>query len=58
MEDFPLLEILNLHAPIPNFQLFLVVTINDIWVPTTKIGLESGFEKIRSENPTPQEVLQ
>jgi hypothetical protein len=50
MEDFLLLEIPNLHAPIPYF----------IWVPTTKlIGLESGFGKVRFEYPTPiWEVLQ
>jgi hypothetical protein len=36
----------------------MVVKINDIWVPTTKIGLESGFGKVIFENPTPQEVPQ
>jgi hypothetical protein len=36
---------------------FLVVKIDDIWVPTTKIGLESDFGKVRFENPTLQEVL-
>jgi hypothetical protein len=58
VEDFPSLKIPNLHAPFPNFKTCLVVKIDDIWVSTTKIGLESGFEKVRFENPTPREVLQ
>jgi hypothetical protein len=52
-----LVKIPYLHAPIPNLKLFLVVKIDAIWVPTPKIGLESGFGKVRFENPTPQEVL-
>jgi hypothetical protein len=58
VEDFLLFKIPNLHAPIPNFKPCLVVKIDDNWVPTTKIGLESGFGKVRFENPTPQEVFQ
>jgi hypothetical protein len=29
----------------------------NIWDPTTKIGLETGFGKVRFKNPTPREVL-
>jgi hypothetical protein len=57
LEDFLLLKIPNLHASIPNFKPCLVVKIDDIWVSITKIHLESGFGKVRFENPIPQEVL-
>jgi hypothetical protein len=38
-----------------------VVEINDTQVPTTKKknkkkGLETGFQRVKFENPTPQEV--
>jgi hypothetical protein len=57
LEDFPLLKIPNLDTPMPNCEPCLVVKIDGIWVPTTKMGLESGFGKVRFENLTPQEVL-
>jgi hypothetical protein len=47
MEDFPLSDIPNVEGLIPNFKPCLVVKINDIQVPTTKKGLESGFERVK-----------
>jgi hypothetical protein len=38
-------------------KLDIELEINDMWVPTTKKGLESGFGKVRFEAPTPQEFL-
>jgi hypothetical protein len=58
VEDFLLLKIPKVYILIPNFKPYLMVKINEIWVPTTKGGLESDFGKVRFENPTPQEVLQ
>jgi hypothetical protein len=43
---------------IPNFKPCLVMKINGIQVPTTKRGLQSGFGRVKFENPTPQTVLQ
>jgi hypothetical protein len=43
---------------ISNFKPCLVVKFNDIQVPTTKKGLQSGFGRVKFENPTPWEVLQ
>jgi hypothetical protein len=58
LEDFLLSKIPNLEGlVIPNFKPCLVVKINDIQVPTTKKGLESGFGRVKFENPTPQEFL-
>jgi hypothetical protein len=54
MEDFLLPEIPNVDILIPNFKPCLVVKFNDIQVPTTKKGLESGFRQkgqIQNSNP-------
>jgi hypothetical protein len=57
LEDFPLSDIPNVEGLIQHFIPCLVVKVNDIQVPTTKNGLESGFGRIKFENPTPQEVF-
>jgi hypothetical protein len=58
MEDFPPLEIPNVHSLIPDSKPYLVVKIIDIWVPTTKRGLESDSRKVKFVNPMQREVLQ
>jgi hypothetical protein len=58
VEDFPQLGIPNVHGLIPSSKTYLVVKIIDIWVPTTKRGLESDSRKVKFVNPKPREVLQ
>jgi hypothetical protein len=58
MEDFPPLGIPNVHGLIPDSKPYLVVKIIDIYVPTTKRGLESHSRKVKFVNPKQREVLQ
>jgi hypothetical protein len=58
MEDFPPLGIPNVHGLIPDPKPYLVVKIIEIWVPTTKRGLESDSRKVKLVNPKQREVLQ